>query len=93
MGTGYAVIPLDLALGPFGTLTTCDASSYVVRLDGPVPTDIMAATPATIFRARDGIEDGRGEVSLMGMTLTLKGKWADALGSSTMGLARCQAAP
>lgn len=89
----YAVIPLDLALGLFGMPMTCDATNHVVRLDGPVPTDMMATTPATIFRARDGIEQGRGEVSPIGMTLILKGKWVETLGSSSMGLARCQVAP
>lgn len=91
--TLYAAVSMDMALAMYAYGIACEASSYVVRADGPLPRDAVQITPATIFSARDGFEVGRGEITEYGVRLQLQGQWIDRLGMQPMGLVRCQSAP
>lgn len=84
---------VDMALGSMSAEMPCDASSYVVRPAGPLPTDATGAVAATVFGARDGLEVGRGEIYLAGGRPMLRGAWVESAGAQTMGLLRCAARP
>lgn len=91
--TLHAAVSMDMALALSALGMPCEASSYVVRADGPLPRNAVEVTPATVFSARDGFEVGRGEITEYGARFQLRGQWIERLGMQPMGLVRCHSAP
>ena len=89
----YAAVSMDMALAMYAYGIPCEASTYVVRADGPLPRNAVEVTPETVFSARDGFEVGRGEITEYGVRFQLRGQWIERLGMQPMGLVRCQSAP
>lgn len=88
----YRIVNMDLALAMAGSEWPCESGDLVVRLDGAVPTGFGDSARGTVYRARDGLEDGRVTVAAAGLSLTATGNWGS--GSNTpVGLLRCKAVP